>query len=247
MFVLKDHKMDNAIINFLTTLSQANIERIRGMFDQLIPILYLWIYIFLLPTFLIFIGSLVLGVGLHGLLKRKPLLFKGKWIFLLIISCMLPVNLLQIPLMIENPVNLIANIILTLSSFLSLLPLLWKRLSGYMIVGAQYKLFRPALYSILDKLGFTYQKEFWKARAQHLRLDIPLDNIDADLKVSTMLWIDLGKIQIVSRTPNTVLSQVASELTNYIFEKAVNINVVYNIIYTVLGTLIISAGLMRCI
>jgi hypothetical protein len=182
---------------------------------------------------LLIYGTYSLTIGLRGIIKKKPFLIPERqitWVFT--IGCLpLLFNLIWTLLSYRrgNPIDEIWYGYYLLGSllFIPAILLLWRKLSGYTVVGITYNSFRNALISVLARLNLPFKETIFK---------IHLVETNADLW-PTIPSLGIANLRITPKKHQPLLDQIAGGLRDYFVSPEVRINRISNILFTLLSVL----------
>ena len=133
------------------------------------------------------VAVFLLGIGLRGLLTKRPFLFSAKWLLLFMVVVFLGpiVTLIPSPFPFSRPLQ-----------FTNWLPILmfpvmavffWLQMRGYLAFGITGKSFREGLVAALEKLQLPYEESLSSIR---------LTSVEADLQVAIQSWVGTGQIKV---------------------------------------------------
>jgi len=185
-------------------------------------------------------GLYVFGIGLWGLVKKRPLVFAARQLMWFLFLCYLPATIQSfVPLFgfgersggifsggfwVVWPIFQVAIMILLAFVF-------WRQMTGYLIFGVSDETFRNALTSALSKLELPFQETISKIR---------LTGIDADLQAAVAAWTGTAQIRIKQREHIHYTKKIANAMDEYYKANVVKVNNIAFIVYLLLGILMIA-------
>lgn len=179
-----------------------------------------------------------LGIGLRGLLGRKPFIMPARWMFAFVLVCFSPS--LFVPLFsIKSGCCPIAQLTPSLIIFF-IIYIVWKQLQGYMVLGVTDASMREALLGSLKKLGIAYEET----------LSVLKLSGGGELRVTVYGSMGSAFIQGHGFSDPAQLVSIAREVGRYFQENPVETNRVIFVLYTIIGVLmcavLLSLGTMTC-
>lgn len=200
-----------------------------------------WILDLFIPTLTIFVGMVLACIGIRGFILLKPVVFNGRWIFLFIALCFLPVILLQAePLFDNRMVDIVVDFTL---SFLILMALFWRKTRGYIIFGVPYLTLRKGLPAVLDLLKLPHTDSTPRIRFRHVESVIRLDSIDAEFHISTLLWLEISQVYIRPRKHKKLMVRILTGVSRHFYRIEIPGRWIKGIILFLLGFGAILAGI----
>jgi hypothetical protein len=197
-----------------------------------------WMFVFLGVAMVIF-GLYTLGIGILGLVRKRPLAFSARtlmWFFFLLF---LP-NLVNLLIVLFSRWDLTMLLLLVL--MIVLVVILWREMKGYWVVGIYDRTFREALASALNKLNVHPQETILKRRSQETITRMRLVELDADLQAAIAEWNGAARIHIEQREHAHLLKAIADRINEYYASSSVKVNHFGFIVYLILGIFMLSMG-----
>jgi len=181
------------------------------------------------PAFFGIIGLAFLSEGLAVLLRKKPLLFSSKWMFVLMLVCFAPQLIIPFQILAVPGDHIegfrIINWLLPLM-FVFLLVFFWIQMQGYTVMGIVDKSFRKALLSVLDELRLERQEELSLIRIPQAHLDI---------QVAIQSWIGVGQVKNKSKSGQEVFQQIIAGIKRRFAQGELETNNITPVLYIILG------------
>jgi len=179
-------------------------------------------------------GVYVFGIGLWGLIKKRPLVFAARQLMWFMLAVYLPITIQSFVPLFESwgrrvgffvvlPVFQIAMMILLVFVF-------WRQMTGYMIFGVSDETFRDALLAALNKLNLPFQETISKIR---------LTAVGADMQAAVAAWMGTAQIRIKQREYVRYTKEIADAMDQYYIDNPVKVNNLAFIVYLLLGILLI--------
>ena len=198
-----------------------------------------WMFVFYSAVMVLF-GLYTMGIGLLGLVRKRPLIFASRQLMWVLILVFLP-NLINtfLPLFSDwgqNDVLLIVLPFISLAMMILLVFVFWKQMIGYMVFGITDETFRDALTTALNRLNMPFQETISK---------IHLTGLDVDLQASVSAWMGVAQIRIKQSKQADVVRQIAAEMNQYYLATPGKVNNLTFYVYLALGILmLILAGVI---
>jgi hypothetical protein len=179
-------------------------------------------------------GMYIFGIGLWGLLNRRPLVFPARQLMWFLLLCYLPITVQSFvpllnsrghvePFFIFLPFVQITMIVLLVFVF-------WRQMTGYMIFGVSDDTFRDGLISALTKLNLPFKETISK---------IKLTELDADLQASVASWMGTAQIRMKQPQHLHYAQEIAGEMSVYYKNNQVKVQKITFIIYLLVCILMI--------
>lgn len=174
----------------------------------------------------------IFGIGLWGLIKKRPLVFSARQFMWLMFAVFVPLIGMIFTILFEDrkyiSLSSIAMIVFQIGMIALMVFILLRQMSGYMIFGISDETFREALTYALTKLNLPYQETVSK---------IKLTSIDADLQATVASWMGSAQIRIKQSQHAHYVKDIANEMNDYYKNNRVKVNNVTFTIYLLLGLL----------
>jgi hypothetical protein len=184
-------------------------------------------------------GLYTFGIGLWGLLKKRPLVFAARQLMWFILAMYVPVTINSfVPLfqfsgrgdgIFDSGFWIVLPIFQVLMMVL-LVFVFWRQMTGYMIFGVSDDTFRNALTSALNKLNLPYEETISK---------IKLTSLNADLQAAVAAWMGTAQIRIKQREHVHYTKEIANAMSEYYKDNVVKVNNIAFIVYLLLGIFMI--------
>lgn len=183
-------------------------------------------------------GLYITGIGIWGLLKKRPLVFSAR-------QLMWVLFLAYVPGLIQSFLPLFTWRSSTFSSFnwftvfmpfiqVALMSLLvfifWRQMTGYLVFGVSDDTFRDALLSALNKLNLPFQERLSKVK---------LTSLEADLYAVVAEWMGSAQIRIKQPQHTQRVRDIAKAMNDYYATVPVKVNNIAYILYLLLGLLML--------
>jgi len=189
----------------------------------------------LLLSFLLGVLALAFtGLGVLGLMRRKPIVLSSRWSVLGLVPAV--AFLVDLSTRHFDAEGLFRNPLLVIAAATGLLILglvLWVVRQGkYIFVGVTEKSFKAALQYALRQLGLPYRESLAGMR---------LEALGVDLKVTVQGSFGWASLEIQPRAAYPHLSQIVQEMWNYFTTNPVRSNPLPYVIYSAAGGLLAAA------
>jgi hypothetical protein len=193
-----------------------------------------WVFVFSGITVMAF-GIYTFGIGVWGLVKNRPLIFATRQYIWFLFAMIAPVVVVLSNNIFEERehVNLfLVSMSIFQAAMLVLMAfILWRQMSGYMILGVSDETFRNALLNALNKLNFPFQESISK---------IKLTSPDADLQATVASGMGTAQIRIKQQQYIRYTKDIANAMNEYYKSNPVKVNNFTFIIFLLLGILTIA-------
>ena len=188
---------------------------------------YKIVFSILFPILFGIMAIFFLGIGLRGILTKRPFLVSNRWLLSMMFVVLIPGILLPFPLSFRGNFNSI-NFINWLNPLLygAILLMMWYQLKGYVAYAVTDTSFREALLAALQKLQLPYEETLSVIR---------LTSIEADLQVSVQSWMGAGIIKVKQRTHRSVLKEIVNAMNEYFRTSSVPTNMISCVFFVVMG------------
>ncbi len=194
------------------------------------PKFFAQVWFIMIPIMCGIVAVFFFGIGLRGIIMKRPFLVSSRWLLLAIFLAFLP-NIAMIffpgslPFIIKwlNP-----------AIFTVVLVTMYFTLPGYTVFGITDTSFREALLAALQKLQLPYEEVLSSIR---------LTSIEADLQVSIQSWVGSGIIKIKQRKHRSQLTEIVTAMNEHFRTSSASTNLVTCIIYLVMGILMVALGI----
>jgi hypothetical protein len=188
------------------------------------------------------LGVYMLGMGLWGIVRKKPFLFASKNTFWFTVLSFVPGMILPIQGLWQTYAfsaerseafdwSLSIPFLLPLLMYPVLLAFYWRLLRGYTVLGVTDDSFRQALYSVLKDLQLPFEERLSKLR---------LTSLDADLEANVSSRMGAASIRIKQKEHQEILDKIATGLQGYFSGSHVSINMVTCVYYIIFGVLMVT-------
>lgn len=186
----------------------------------------------LMFVFGLFMVLCFLGVGIRGLITKRPFLFSAKWLLAFLIVCFCPAltNILSVG---NNSFQLMRVGVALL--FGVSLYIFWIQLRGYIVFGVTDKSMREALLHTLKKLGVGYEETLGALK---------LSSGAGEIQVSVSGGMGSGMIRAKKMQDKKLFSNIAAEMNLFFRTTPVETNKTIFIIYSLLGLLLAAFALV---
>ena len=194
---------------------------------------YIWFFGLVISLFGLYIG----GLGVMGLIQKRPLITLAKNLMWVMLLAFLPnlINSFRLFGLSSSFRRLdlftigmpIINIIL----YAVLIFVFWRQMSGYMIYGIYDETFHEALVAALNKLNLPFQETVSKIR---------LTSLNADLHVAVASWMGTAQLRIKQSEHRKIADQIANEMKVYFISHQVKVNNISFIVNLILGILMFA-------
>ena len=172
------------------------------------------------------VAVFLLGIGLRGLLTKRPFLFSAKWLLLFMVVVFLGpiVTLIPSPFPFSRPLQ-----------FTNWLPILmfpvmavffWLQMRGYLAFGITGKSFREGLVAALEKLQLPYEESLSSIR---------LTSVEADLQVAVQSWMGTGQIRVRQGRHGPLLKKIVQAMNERFRASPVETNMISCVFFLILG------------
>ena len=180
------------------------------------------------------VAVFLLGIGLRGLLTKRPFLFSAKWLLLFMVVVFLGpiVTLIPSPFPFSRPLQ-----------FTNWLPILmfpvmavffWLQMRGYLAFGITGKSFREGLVAALEKLQLPYEESLSSIR---------LTSVEADLQVAVQSWMGTGQIRVRQGRHGPLLKKIVQAMNERFRASPVETNMISCVFFLVLGIFALVGGM----
>ena len=172
----------------------------------------------------------MLGIGLRGLLTRRPFLFSARWLFLFM-SVMFAGPIVTI-----IPSGFLYSRALQFMDWAPLLmfPLmvvfLWIQMKGYLAFGITEKSFRDGLLAALEQLQLPYEESLSSIR---------LTSVEANLQVAVQSWMGGGQIKVRPGRQGPLLKKIVLRMNEHFRASPVETNMISCIFFLILGIFVV--------
>ena len=190
---------------------------------------------------LLTIGIFHLAMGLRGLTTRKPFVMYGRQHLWLILFCLVQIVIFQMILSFFPQATLprYDSILLILRLYTVILGVtivvFWILFRGYLIYGVTKGSFREALANTLTKLNIPFQETIPRLR---------LTEINADLHTDFSSFTGTAQLRFKPEHHKLLLKQIGDGLREYFQSTAVQINLTFPILQTILGFILLLAAIL---
>jgi hypothetical protein len=177
------------------------------------------------------------GLGLWGVVTRKPFLISARWFLGLVLFSLVPG--VAMPLLVQAPAIDGGLGPLALMRWLNPLVLVCViifmcfTMRGYFAFAITDASFREGLLAALHKLGMAHEEMLGSVR---------LPSVGADLQVAVQSWVGIGQLKVKQRSSSRLLRDIVRGMNEYYRTAATPINLTGCVFYLILGVLM--AGLM---
>jgi hypothetical protein len=182
-----------------------------------------------MPIVLGLLALTLLGIGLRGLLTRRPFVFAARWLFAFMLLSFLPNAIM--PLTFERDFRDASDVFLTLAGpamFLVLAVFFWIVMRGHMAFGVTEESLRSGLTAALRELELPYEESLGAIR---------LPSVPAEIQVAVQGWVGTGQIKSRQRAGSPLVADVARRMNAYFRTTKVSTNLTCCVMYIVMGTL----------
>ena len=194
------------------------------------PKFFAQIYFMMIPIICGIVAVFFLGIGLRGIIMKRPFLVSSKWLLLAIFLSFLPgISMIFFPGSISFLLKWLNPIFFTVA-----LVAMCFTLQGYTTFGITDISFREALLAALQKLQLPYEETLSSIR---------LTSIEADLQVSVQSWVGSGMIKIKQREHRSQLTEIVAAMNDHFRRSSASVNLTTCIIYLVMGILMAALGI----
>jgi len=173
----------------------------------------------------------VLAVGLTGLIKRKPFVYRARWAVLFIAIAFAPSMIMTGDMWSttreSHGLLLIAPLV-----WVVMVVAVWFAQRGFTFIGINDEGFQGALRHALDVLGIPFEESLSGVRLR--------DAEGGTLKVNLQGWTGTGLLTITPRTRDATLQAVVREMRGYFSRNEVKGNPFTSVLYLVLGVLLLA-------
>ncbi len=180
------------------------------------------------------LGVYTFGIGLWGLIKKRPLVFASRQLMWFLLAILAPTIAMLLNLLLQDREHLglflVGLSIFQVGMMALVVFIIWHQMSGYMIFGVSDDTFQEALTKALNKLNLPYQETISKIR---------LTSIDADLQANVVSWMGTAHIRIKQWQHVLYIKDIANAMDSYYKSSIVKVNNTAFIFYLLFGVLII--------
>jgi thiol-disulfide isomerase/thioredoxin len=186
----------------------------------------------ILSAVLLLEAAVILGVGISGIVTRKPLVYRSRWVLWFFALAMAPAIFTSGEILLKHrevlgiawfaPVMLIFMVVI-----------LWFQLQGFSFIGISDETFRSALHHALGSLGIPFEESLSGVRLRGGEGGV--------LKVSLQNWVGTGMLTITPRTRQGELNAIVREMRRFFTENETQAKLLTNIFFTILGALLVAS------
>jgi hypothetical protein len=172
---------------------------------------------------------LTLGVGLRGIISRRPFLLPSYWLLAVMLFMLAPpfFGMLLAPPAKGTAVGGLGNTPWLMPALLGLVAVtMAMTLRGYLAFGVTDVSFRDGLLAVLDELQLPYEESLAVIR---------LSTAGTDLQVAVASWIGTAQMKVKRGGQRGLLAKIARSMNAYYRHKAVPTNLTCCIVYVILG------------
>lgn len=189
-----------------------------------------WVY----QVLFLLMAAFLFGIGLRGLIKKRPLLFSARWLFGFMLLAFTPQLLIPIFFWFgrDGGVRKVETIFLIGPlMFVFLVVIFWLQMRGYFVFGVTDTSFRGAMHHALGKLGLSYEE---RLSAIH----IPSEGLD--LQVAVQSWMGTAQVKSKQGKGEQRVKELAAQMTDYFSTNNVETNMTSCVVYVVLGVFMLA-------
>jgi hypothetical protein len=174
------------------------------------------------------------GVGLRGIIARKPFLFSARWLYVLVLLTFVP-SILQ-PFLFPIPRAGGESDMLAILPWMNpimftvLAAFMWFTLRGYLAFAVTDSSFRDGLLASLKKLDLPHEEKLAALR---------LPSVGADLQVAVQSWIGTGQVKVKQRQFGGLLGDIVRGMNEYYQSSTVPVNLTCCIFYVLMGVFMV--------
>ena len=187
----------------------------------------------LLPVILGLVALSFVGLGLFGLLRKRPFVMSARWTFALIVVCFSPSLVMQIALYLDGRDRLYAGSLRWVSL---LVPLMFAVViafmaiatRGYLVFSATQSSLRDGLLAALERMELPFDETLATIR---------LPTVPAELYVAVQGWIGTAQIRLRKGKGGDLLRRIAGSLNEEFRLVPVSTNHTWAVVYVILGVL----------
>ena len=171
-------------------------------------------------------GVFVLGIGLRGLVTKRPFMFSARWLMLFVLVMFIPslVTVFPRPFLSSRPVEMMDWLPLLMFPILAVV--LWLQMKGYLAIAVTGKSFRDGLLAALEKLQLPYEESLSSIR---------LTSVEAELQVAIQSWMGSGQIKVKPGRHGPLLTKIVQAMKDHFRTAAVETNMIFCVFFLVLG------------
>ncbi|HEX2696721.1 MAG TPA: hypothetical protein VHM28_03375 [Anaerolineales bacterium] len=194
---------------------------------------------------LVAFGLYVFGIGVWGLVKKRPLVFAARqlmWFVLAMFSLLIIQSFSPLVESFGRDNGLFSHSAIwfvapffQMAMFGLVLFIYWRQTTGYMVFGVSDDTFRNALISALSKLNLPFQETVSKLK---------LTGIDADLQVAVLAWMGTAQFRIKQQAHVHYTKEIAKAMDEYYKVNSVKVNNTTFIVYLLLGIFMLGFAIV---
>ena len=182
-----------------------------------------------MPVVLGLLSLTMLGIGLRGLLTRRPFLFSARWLFAFMLLGFLPNAVM--PFTFERDFDDASDVFMALAGpamFLAMAVFFWIVMRGHMAFGVTEDSLRTGLTAALRELELPYEESLSAIR---------LPTVSTEIQVAVQGWVGTGQIKSRKRAGAPLVADVARRMNAYFRSTKVSTNLTCCVMYIVMGAL----------
>ncbi len=179
-------------------------------------------------------GLYSFSIGYWGLVKKRPIVFPARQLMWFMFAMFAPLIVMLLSFLFQGR-EYIYWFLISMSAFqvatlVLVVFILWRQMSGYVVLGVSDETFRQALTNALNELNLPYQETISK---------IKLTSLSADLQVAVASWVGTAQIRIKQQQHIHYAKDIANAMDKYYKSNPVKVNNFAFITYLLLGGLLI--------
>ena len=186
-----------------------------------------------LPFILGSIAFAFIGLGLYGLIHKRPFLVHSRWMLILLLACFSPSLVTQTALLLDTrghgvpgPLRLMS--LVAAATFIVVLVFMAMTIRGYLVFSATQSSFREGVLAGLTRLGIPFEETLSSIR---------LPTVPAELHVAVQGWVGTGQLRLKRGSGTFALRELAGAMTAQFESRPTETNRTWAIVYVVLGIL----------
>ena len=181
------------------------------------------------------------GVGLRGIVTRKPFLMSTRWILGVCLIAFTPGLLVPFFLALARALSRVGEDLpllhgLAVLMFLFVAYLLWSAMRGYLAYAVTDTSLRDGLLAALQQLGIPYEEELGRFR---------LPSVGMDLQVEVQSWTGTARLKAREERHARVLRDIVKSMNDYYKCSVVSANLISSYFHMLLGAFMILLAVLR--